>query len=63
MWVPFHNISGVIVSWENVWANAYVQMYKVLQQNKLFCLKTKLNWKGNARNFWLHSVIFFTKFE
>ena len=30
MWGLFHNRSGVIVSWENVWTNSYAQMYKVL---------------------------------
>ena len=32
MWMfgPFHNKSGLIVSWENVWRNNYVHMYKVL---------------------------------
>ena len=24
MWGPFHNKSGVIVNWENVWTNSYV---------------------------------------
>ena len=27
---PFHNRYGVIVSWENMWMNSYVQMCKVL---------------------------------
>ena len=56
----FHNKSGVLVSSGNVWANSHVQMYKVLQQNNLFCLKTKLDRKGNVQHVWLHSVIFFT---
>ena len=30
MWGPFHNRFSVIVSWENVWTNSCVQMYKVL---------------------------------
>ena len=59
----FHNRSGVLVRWKNVWANSYEQMYKVLQQNNLFCLKMKLDRKGNVQHFWLHSVILFTKFD
>ena len=43
--------------------NRYVQMDKVCNKATKFCLKTKLNRKEKVRNFWLHSVIFFTKFE
>ena len=32
MWGPFYNKPGVIVSWENVWKNKYVQMYKVSRE-------------------------------
>ena len=63
MWGPFHNRSGVIVTWENVWMNRYVQMDKVCNKATKFCLKTKLNRKEKVRNFLLHSLIFFTKFE
>ena len=32
MWGPFYNKPGVIVNWENVWKNKYVQMYKVSRE-------------------------------
>ena len=35
MWGPFHNRSGVIVSWENVWVNSYMQMYKSLKKQPI----------------------------
>ena len=63
MWGPFHNRSDVIVNWEDVWTNGYVKCTKSCKKTTYFCLKKKLNRKGNVRNFCLHWVIFFTKFE
>ena len=51
MWGPFHNRSGAIVNWENVWTNSYVKCTKSCKKTTYFCLKTKLNQKGNVRNF------------
>ena len=28
MWGPFHNTSGIVVNWENVWTNTYVKCTK-----------------------------------
>ena len=60
IWIlgPFHNKSGVIASWENVWTNNYVQCIEFWDKATDFCFKTKLH-----RNFWLHSLIFFAKFD
>ena len=38
LWDPFHNRSGVIVSWEIVWANSYV-----LSCNKTTYIVSKRN--------------------
>ena len=46
----------VIVSWGNVWTNSYVQIFKVFKESNLILSE-------NVRNVWLHSVIFFTKFD
>ena len=63
MWGSFHNRSGVIVSWENVWTNNYVQMYEFLQQDNLFLSQDEIQLKSKRLKFLLHSMIFFTKFE
>ena len=60
MWGPFHNKSGVNVSWENVLTNKCI---KSCDKANYFHLKTKPHWKGNVQKFWLHSVIFFTKVD
>ena len=36
---------------------------KFCNKKTYFCLNTKLHRKENVRTFWLHSVIFFTKFD
>ena len=43
----FHNRSGVIVNWENVWTNSYVKCTKSSKKTTYCCLKRKLNRKGN----------------
>ena len=58
MWGPFHNKCGFIVNWENV-----CKCTRSCNKTTYFCLKRKLIRKGNVGNFWLHPVIFFTKFE
>ena len=47
MWMggPFHNRSGVIISWENVWTNSYVQSL-VTKQSFLSENKTQSKRKG-----------------
>ena len=39
MWGPFHNRSGVIVSWENVWTNSYVQIHSLVTKQPIFVTK------------------------
>ena len=51
MWEPFHDKSGVIISWENVCKNNYVQMYKVLKQNNLFLSQSETSSKRNRSKF------------
>ena len=36
MWGPFHNTSGVVVNWENVWTNSYAKCTKSCKKNNLF---------------------------
>ena len=56
-WGPFHNKSGVIVSWENVRTNKDVQMYKILQQKNLFLCQKKTPSKRKRPK------LFFAKFD
>ena len=42
---PFHNKSGVIVNWENVWMNNYVKCTKPCQKQPIFVSKQKLKRK------------------
>ena len=36
MWGPFHNRSGVIINWENVWTNSYVECTKSCKKQPIF---------------------------
>ena len=49
MWGPFHNRSGVTVSWEHLGTNSYVQMYKVTKQPILSQNETQ--WKRKCPKF------------
>ena len=53
----------VIVSWGNLWTNSYVHIFKVLKEGNLILSENETPSKRNVRNVWLHSVIFFTKFD
>ena len=63
MWGPFHNRSGVIVIEKMCGRIAMCKCAKSCNKAPYFCLKKKLSRKEKVRNFWLHSVIFFTEFE
>ena len=63
MWGPFHNRSGVIVIEKMCGRIAMCKCAKSGNKAPYFCLQKKLSRKEKVRNFWLHSVIFFTEFE